>query len=384
MSEPTRCRRPSALSHPLFRARHPLRVRSGGALLFAVALALVPALPAPGAAQDGAIDTGSLDLEIGGRVQAQAAHSSIDEAASVDFLVRRARLTFDLTVNERLSGRVQPEFSGGELSLKDAWIRLALAPSFRVTAGQLKLPFDGFELASSTLLPVIERDGRIPGLDTCVGVGRVCSLSRFTKALGYSDRDVGVMADGRLGERVRYALSLTNGSGPEERDTNDAKSFTARVEVGISGDLTLAGNVSVHDYLPDPLVETETRHATAWGVDATWGAFLDPGLQVLWGLVAGENWLADPLDPEDFLATQAILSYYVPRGGGGTFEAWAPVARVSWGDPTGLDDDAGLLLTPGLMLYIQGRNAVGVNFDVYSPETGDTEYSLKVQTFLHF
>lgn len=354
-----------------------------------VPLAALLSLAPPVEAQDVDIATGSVRVEIGGRVQAQAVHSSVEEAPVADFLVRRARFTLDLTMSEWLDGRIQPDFAGGELSLKDAWVRFSFAPSFRLTAGQLKRPFDLFQLSSSTLLPVIERDGRIPGVDVCPGVGGVCSLDRFVTRLEYADRDVGAMADGRLGERVRYALALTNGPGADARDDDDAKSVSGRVEVGVTERLVLAGNVSVHDYTPadfveGPLADGGARHATAWGVDAEWGGFLDPGLHVMGGLVAGENWLADPLDPEDFVAAQALLAWRFPRGAGGRFEAWTPLLRVGWADPTGGDDDGGLLLTPGLMLHIQGRSAVGANLDVYAPETGDTEYSLKVQTFLHF
>ncbi len=71
--------------------------------------------------------------------------------------------------------------------------------------------------------------------------------------------------------------------------------------------------------------------------------------------------------------------------GNGPFVAVEPLARVSWADPDAdADDDAGLLLTPGLLAYVGGRNKIGANVDVYSPQGGETEWSLKVQTFLHF
>ena len=60
--------------------------------------------------------------------------------------------------------------------------------------------------------------------------------------------------------------------------------------------------------------------------------------------------------------------------------------RASWGDPDGdADDDAGLLLTPGLMWYFQGRNGLASNLDWYSPESDDpSEWSLRFQLFLYF
>ena len=62
-----------------------------------------------------------------------------------------------------------------------------------------------------------------------------------------------------------------------------------------------------------------------------------------------------------------------------------PLARISWGDPDlDTDDDSGLLVTPGFMVYIMGRSKIGANFDIYSPATGDKEFSFKIQSFLYF
>ena len=81
---------------------------------------------------------------------------------------------------------------------------------------------------------------------------------------------------------------------------------------------------------------------------------------------------------------QALGSYYRPLAGG-RFEGVEPLLRVSWGDPdTDADDDAGIVLTPGIMLYVLGRNRIGVNLDYYSPETGSEELSLKIQSYLYF
>ena len=59
--------------------------------------------------------------------------------------------------------------------------------------------------------------------------------------------------------------------------------------------------------------------------------------------------------------------------------------RLSHADPdSDAADDGGLLFTPGLMLYVTGKNKIGFNVDVYSPQTGDTEWSFKLQSFLYF
>ena len=59
------------------------------------------------------------------------------------------------------------------------------------------------------------------------------------------------------------------------------------------------------------------------------------------------------------------------------------MARVSWGDPQdGIDEDGGTLLTPGLAVYFKERTRIGANLDVYVPQEGDREYSLKVQAYI--
>jgi hypothetical protein len=103
-------------------------------------------------------------------------------------------------------------------------------------------------------------------------------------------------------------------------------------------------------------------------------------------LVTGDNWatLDAGLDPATFLTWQGMVSYYQPLDSERII-AVEPVARVSWGDPdTDVDDDSGILLTPGLMVYILGRNKIGVNLDYYTPQTGGSELSFKFQSFLYF
>ena len=47
-------------------------------------------------------------------------------------------------------------------------------------------------------------------------------------------------------------------------------------------------------------------------------------------------------------------------------------------------DDGGIVFTPGLMFYLEGKTKIGANLDVWSPQTGGTELSFKVQTYLYF
>ncbi|MGI9626089.1 MAG: porin [Longimicrobiales bacterium] len=350
-----------------------------------ITLALVP-LGMPWATSPVAgqteISARSADIRIGGRLHGQLATSSAEGAKSIDFFNRRARLTIDVSVTDLLDGRITPDFSGGVVDLKDAYFRLNLDPGFRLSFGQFKRAFDIFELNSSTEIVVVERTGRINGVGDCGGTGGVCTLSRFTEQLEYSDRDVGIRIDGSVGERVSYLATVTNGTGSRGPDRNSGKSMAGRLSFELGDGLTLSGNVSHHDFPQGDM----TGRGTAFGADLDMGSFRD-GTHFQVGFVGGENWLdEDPTTGEGptFLSAQAIISHYVPLAGG-RLEAIEPMARVSWGDPsTDVNDDGGLLLTPGVFLYVLGRNRIGANIDVYSPQTGDTDFGLKIQTYLYF
>lgn len=351
-------------------------------IFFLFAGLLVVGLPGRVAAQV-EINARSATVRVGGRIHSQFATSSAEGGRAADFFNRRARLTIDVQVSDRLDGRIQPDVSAGSASLKDAYFRVRLSPQVRVAFGQFKRAFDMFELDSSTEMTVVERTGRIDGLDACAGVGGVCSLSRFTEKLAYSDRDIGIRFDGSLGDRLSYLATVTNGSGSRGGDENDSKSFAGRLSLALTDQVTLSANASVHDYVA---ADEGTDRGTAFGGDLSVGSFRD-GTSFKVGIVAGDNWkAADETTGESptFVTGQAILSHYIPVTGD-LFEAVEPMARVSWGDPNrDTVDDGGVLLTPGLFTYISGRNRIGLNLDVYAPQTGDTEYSLKVQTYLYF
>ncbi len=354
-------------------------------VLAAVAVALV--VNSTTAAAQVKIESKAAEITLTGRVHLQWNSTSVDGPISNEFLIRRARLTAEIDFNDWISGKVQPEYGEGESSLKDAYLRLSFDPAFRVTLGQFKRPFDLFELTSSTQIAVIERAGGIRGLDTCAGPGGICSYSRFTEKLSYSDRDIGGMVEGDLGSRVEYSASVTNGTGGNTEEENGTKSYTGRLAVAGTPDLTIAANLGAHDYeRENALGEMENEYAIAFGGDLEYGNYTS-GLHLQAGFTTGDNWknLDTSGDPTTFVTAQGILSYKVPLSNSRFLEAIAPIARVSWGDPdTEANDDEGLLFTPGLVAFFGGRNKLAINADIWSPSQGDTELSVKVQSYLHF
>lgn len=319
------------------------------------------------------------DLRIGGRLHTQYQTSSA-EGSDAEFFFRRARITFDVNVTDFFTARVQPEFAGGSAELVDAYVRFNFSDAFRLTMGQFKRPFDLFELDSSTEMSIIERDGRVDGVDSCAGVGRVCTYGRFSSALGLGNRDQGLLAEGSFG-RFSVAASMTNGTGINTSDENDEKTFMGRVGFEITDQIAVGAQYAHKDYVAG----VDDEYAGAWAVDAQYGGYRD-GLLVQAAVISGDNWrnLQTSGDPTTFLGWQALGSWYFPMSLG-NFEAIEPLFRISGGDPnTDLDDDGGMVLTPGVMFYISGRNKLGFNVDYYTPETGDAEWSLKIQSYLYF
>jgi hypothetical protein len=200
------------------------------------------------------------------------------------------------------------------------------------------------------------------------------------EGLGYSDRDQGLRVSGSSGS-LTYQASFTNGTGGTNVDENDRKSVSGRATFAVSEELRVSGQVGLHDYVaPDG-----NATAIALAGDLEYGTWRD-GLHVQAALVGGDNWLSldAGLDPAMFMAAQAVVSYYRPLEGE-RFVGIEPLGRVSWGDPDAdADDDGGIVLTPGVMLYIWGRTKIGANLDVYVPQAGDTEYSFKLLSHLYF
>lgn len=324
-------------------------------------------------------------ITIGGRVHAQFSTTSSDEAPSSDFRVRRARLNVAARVNEWIDGVAQVDFAAGNAEGRYLFIRGTLSPALRVSAGQFKRAFDHFELTSSSQILVIERAGRVRGVDTCSGVGGVCSYSRMSEQLEYSSLDVGVFADGVFSDgRAGYRVSFTNGTGPSRADENSAKSYSGRVYVAVADDVVLGANLATHDY-PNPVRDMDAR-ASAWALDAEWGNF-EAGPHVQAGVMKGDNWNALlPSGAEaSFLTMQTILAYRLPVQGSRRVRSIEPLVRVSWTDPNQEGPrDAGWLLTPGFAAHFDGRNKVAANVDMWVPDEGTSAWGLLLQAYLYF
>jgi hypothetical protein len=323
--------------------------------------------------------------ELGGRLHFQWNTTSAEDEVSSDLFVRRARIWVATRFNDWIDGVVHVDVAGAGAVARYAFVRLSPSPVARFSFGQFKRAFDLFELTASSQILVVERDGNVRGVIPCAGIGGVCSYSRFSEKLQLSSLDVGVLVDGELaGGRLGYLVSVTNGSGPNTREDNDAKSVAGRVEWLPRADLRLGANASVHDY-SNPVTLTDA-HAPSVSFDVEVGNF-EQGLHVQAGVLSGRNWmnLDDDGDESRYLAWQGITTYRIPVSEHGKIRALEPLGRISWGDPDrDAGSDGGLLLTPGLVVHFEGRNKVAANVDLWHPQAGETIWGLKVQTYLHF
>ena len=329
------------------------------------------------------INSREIGITLTGRVHTQFSTTSVAGEPTSEFQIRRTRLTARIQIDDFIDGAIQPDFGQGKISLKDAYLRLTFDRAVRLTFGQFKRAFDIFELPSSTQILVIERTGGITGVDDCDGPGGVCSWSSLTENLEFADRDVGVAVDGRAGEYVEYRFTLTNGTGANASDENGTKSYSGRATWRATPAVRVGANVALHDYVNPTRGRDE--YAVAYGADLEIGSYGDE-VHLQAGIVSGQNWqsLDASGEPGTLLTAQAILSYRF-RLESGRLSAVEPLGRISWGDPnTAVPGAGGLLLTPGIAFHLTGRNMLVANLDVWSPATGSTEWSIKMQSFLHF
>lgn len=323
--------------------------------------------------------------ELGGRFHLQMNTSSADGEIGSEFLVRRARVWAAARVNEWIDGAVQVDVAGGAASARYAFLRFSLSPAARISFGQFKRAFDNFELTSSADVLVVERDGDVRGAFDCAGVGGVCTYSRFSEKLFFSSLDVGVLLQGETDDgTLGYLISATNGTGPNAREENNAKSFSGRVEWAAAPSVKIGANAGVHDYING--VTGEDAYAPATALDLEVGDF-EAGFHLQAGVMTGQNWLNLQADGEEsrFLSWQGIATYRIPLEGEHRIRAVEPVGRVSWGDPDrAVGSDGGLLFTPGLVVHFDGKNKMGANVDIWHPQTGGTVWGIKAQTYLYF
>lgn len=342
----------------------------------ALVLATIPVGAATLGAQEIRARTGS-SVVLGGRVQVQFEAPSV-EGQPGTFFVRRAWVTMDGSLNDRVGGRVQFDAQGS--AVLEAYLELKPSDAFQVQIGQFKRGMSYFWLVANSDLPVIERNGRVTGVDHCPGVGGVCSFGQFTGALGLDNYEPGVLMTGRFARRhLGYRVTVTNGEGLGRKDVNTTKSISGRVSAYLPANTRVSGYLALDETLNS---KGETMGVPALGAELEYGTWRQGPHLIVNGL-RGRNWKLN--DNASFSTYQIMAFWYRELPAETGLAGIEPLVRVSWADSgaEGPERVAGTLVTPGFMVYAAGRNGISVNLDLY--RSGDERHwSLKFQAFTFF
>lgn len=351
-----------------------------------IALAL-STLSGPASAQqtpEGPIlKVGATEIAIGGRVHTQFNTTTADGSPATEWLLRRVRLEATVRVNDVVSGKVQPDFAGNRVSVKDAYLKLDFSPAVQVIAGKAFRPFSLLEQTSSNRILPIERGLAIRGVE---GLDQYSLIND----LEYSDRQTGFQV---LGAPPGAPLGLTYAAGvfqspiQEAAGTRNPQQYAARATVSPAEALRIGLGWSYRDFATGPAEEgvlPRLAGGNAFEADLEWGSFR-PGPHLLAEVAWGDY---DPFTDTRFLGAQGWFAYRT----GAVSSAVAhlePVLRVSYGDlrdgPALAPELGGTLLTPGINVYLGGQNRAMFNYDLWFPGgDGDTEGSFKARFQLAF
>jgi hypothetical protein len=294
-----------------------------------------------------------------------------------------------------VSATIQSDFGRERVRIRDAYADVRVSRTVTLRAGQFKIPFNGIETVSSKRLLVIEREAEIRGAN-------LPTTSSLLADTNLSARNRGLMAFARLArERLLVQLGGWQGSG-EAPDRNDAKEVAARVEYAVlpatEGNprpLVLGVAGVTNGYFGEPadsveiggetLIVDDAEYASAFELWAEYGAYLIPGVHVAGNVIAGDNparlvLVGDDVELQSFLGVQAWGEYLLKLDGALT--GIGPAFRIDRFDPdTDGDDDANLLLTPGLNLYAGKNVKLQLNYDVVVTEGDevDDESAFRIQ-----
>lgn len=343
------------------------------------ALLLAAAVPAAGQGFVVATPDSSARITFTGRVQTVFNTTSVEDEPATQTELRRVRLEATVQLSKLVTARIQPEFAGSRVSLRDAYVRLSFDPALQVWAGQAHRPFGVISPASTTRILPIEKGLRIRGVENAFDEYNLLA------GLGYSDRDVGLQLRGEprnapLG--LSYAVGFFNGPAravaPDENTWQAVARVAARpaswVRVGASWSRIDFALEETSDELP------ATREGSAWIGDVELGSDRG-GLHLIAEATVGDF---DPFADATFFGAQGWLGYRTGRVSS-TLAAVEPVLRVSHADldadgagEADLSGTAGTLVTPGVNLWLGGLNRFAINYELWSPDGGgDRVHSFK-------
>ncbi|HEX8393211.1 MAG TPA: porin [Longimicrobium sp.] len=318
-------------------------------------------------------------LTLNGRVHALFNTTSEEDAPQAEMVLRRVRLEATMRINDLVTGRIQPEFAGSRVSLRDAYVRLTIDPAFNIWAGQAHRPFSAITQLSSNRMVPAERGLRIRG------VSGAYDEYALVSELGYSERDLGVQVRGEFKDAplgLSYAAGWFNGPARTDFPRENTGQVVARIGAAPAAKVRMNVSWSARDFAvrDSAAGDARVRRGDAWEADVELGTDAG-GPHLLVEAVTGDF---DPFSGARFGGAQGWLSYRTSRFSR-RLSAIEPLVRVSYGDPDTGNDMAdragphgGTLITPGVNLWLGGLNRVAINYDIWSPREGDRAQSFKM------
>lgn len=209
-------------------------------------------------------------VELGGRVQEVYSTTSVDSMPYGEWRLRRLRLSARFRLNRVISGRVQPDYSGGEFSFKDAYAQFEAWRGVRVLVGQSHRPFNPMARANEPRVPVIEKTARIRGV-------KARDAEELVTSLGYANRDTGVQLLGGLPVPhlpLQYELMLARGPLEVATDRFRPHQLGARLSASVAPQLRLGGAWGRREFAPQTRgSDAGTRAGDSYVADAEYGNY---------------------------------------------------------------------------------------------------------------
>lgn len=353
-----------------------MRLTKRQAALPGLLLALAHA-PAAAAQEGPGLRSNAAEITLNGRVQTQFNTTTAEGEPEGLWLLRRVRLEARVVVNDLISGKIQPDFAGNRVSVKDAYIAFRPSEGVEIVAGNAHRPFSYLTRYSSLRMAPIEKGLEIRGVDGW-------DEQTLVDELDYANRDVGVQLlltpeSAPLGLNAAFALL----DGPLGGEVVGRQTFqvVSRVAMEPIESLILTAAWS-RRHFPDAGEitggETSLEAGNALLASAGW----DPpaGLYLLGEITRGDF---DPSRDVRFEGAGLWSGYRIPFPGRVTMVE--PVVRVSHGRVTDATVKDGTLMTAGVNVYFGALNRLMLDYDAWRPgSTGENAGSFKAMVQLAF
>jgi phosphate-selective porin OprO/OprP len=355
--------------------------------------------------------SGEASFEIGGRVMVDTARYANNSDLHNGSEIRRARLFMSGQVYDNWKFKLQTDFAGNEVSLKDAYLRYTGLEYADITVGNFKEPWSLDELTSSKYITFMERalpvEAFAPSRRLGIG-GHSHSKGGLNWTAGY-----GVFADtvdadngnGNEGNGVAVRLTMApiaektrvvhfGGYGEWRKQTDDEVRYRARPESHIANErLVDTGTINSIDHT----VKWGLEAATVMGPFSAQGEYMsvdndvnggsDPEFS---GWYAFGSWFLTG-ESRDYKASSGTFGRVKPdsivgKGGHGAWELGARFSSIDLND-SGIDGGEEKDLTIGLNWYATPTIRFMANFikvmDLTDAATSDDDepniYQLRAQ-----